>query len=77
MLVTMILQIHDNHICHTLFEYSSFKFVKTSLHTVYEQSLVFGYAYPYPDGVYTPVWSVHSKATLLPLPLECTLQPHS
>ena len=32
---------------------------------------------PYPDGVYTPVWSVHSKATLLPLPLECTLQPHS
>ena len=33
--------------------------------------------HPYPDGVYTPVWSVHSKATLLPLPLECTLQPHS
>ena len=33
--------------------------------------------YPYPDGVYTPAWSVHSKATLLPLPLECTLQPHS
>ena len=32
---------------------------------------------PYPDGVYTPAWSVHSKATLLPLPLECTLQPHS
>ena len=32
---------------------------------------------PYPDGVYTPTWSVHSKATLLPLPLECTLQPHS
>ena len=32
---------------------------------------------PYPDGVYTPAWSVHSKATLLPLPPECTLQPHS
>ena len=32
---------------------------------------------PYPDGVYTPAWSVYSKATLLPLPLECTLQPHS
>ena len=29
------------------------------------------YSYPYPDGVYTPAWSVHSKATLLPLP------PHS
>ena len=27
--------------------------------------------------MYTPGWSVHSKATLLPLPLECTLQPHS
>ena len=28
---------------------------------------------------YVPLpWrSVHSKATLLPLPLECTLQPHS
>ena len=35
------------------------------------------HGYPYPDGVYTPAWSVHSKATLLPLPLECTLQPHS
>ena len=23
----------------------------------------------YPDGVHTPVWSVHSKAPLLPLPL--------
>ena len=34
-------------------------------------------AIPYPDGVYTPAWSVHSKATLLPLPPECTLQPHS
>ena len=36
-----------------------------------------GRNYLYPDGVYTPVWSVHSKATLLPLPLECTPQPHS
>ena len=36
-----------------------------------------GGCYPYPDGVYTPAWSVHSKATLLPLPPECTLQPHS
>ena len=35
------------------------------------------WTFPYPDGVYTPAWSVHSKATLLPLPLECTLQPHS
>ena len=34
-------------------------------------------ANPYPDRVYIPVWSVHSKATLLPLPLECTSQPHS
>ena len=42
-------------------------------------SRVFSVVYgdPYPDGVYTPAWSVHSKATLLPLPLECTLQPHS
>ena len=38
---------------------------------------VIGITLPYPDRVYTPAWSVHSKATLLPLPPECTLQPHS
>ena len=49
-------------------------------HMYFFHSLDYFYVYnyiPYPDGVYTPVWSVHSKATLLPLPLECTLQPHS
>ena len=33
--------------------------------------------FPYPDGVYSPVLSAHSKATLLSLPLEYTLQPYS
>ena len=50
----------------------------TSSHIFYVWFTICGWiVYPYPDGVYTPAWSVHSKATLLPLPLECTLQPHS
>ena len=48
-----------------------------SIKVYLRRTVPFAAVNPYPDGVYTPVWSVHSKATLLPLPLECTLQPHS